>query len=141
METPQLDRFLTAQENSFEKAVAEIKMGRKRSHWMWYVFPQFKGLGFSKTSAFYAIKSLEEAMEYLNHPILGPRILQITNELLLLTENDAYIIFGNPDCFKLKSSMTLFSMVDASEERIFRKVLDKFFNGELDEKTLVLIKG
>lgn len=136
----ELNRFIKPQERDFEQALSEIKAGRKVSHWMWYIFPQFKGLGFSETSKFYSIQSLKEAMEYLNHPILGSRLRQITNELILLNENDAYKIFGSPDDLKLKSSMTLFSAIDNSEEKLFKKVLEKYFNGEPDNKTIGLMK-
>lgn len=136
----ELNRFIKPQERDFEQALSEIKAGRKVSHWMWYIFPQFKGLGFSETSKFYSIQSLKEAMEYLNHPILGSRLRQITNELILLNENDAYKIFGSPDDLKLKSSMTLFSAIDNSEEKLFEKVLEKYFNGEPDNKTIGLMK-
>jgi uncharacterized protein (DUF1810 family) len=134
-----LKRFIKAQENSFETALYEIKSGRKRSHWMWYIFPQFNGLGYSETSKYYSIKNLMEAEEYLNHPILGLRLKLITEELLALNENSANIIFGNPDDLKLKSSMTLFAIIDNSDENIFKLVLDKFFNGKSDQKTLALI--
>ena len=134
-----LSRFLKAQENTFHVALSEIKSGRKRSHWMWYIFPQFKGLGFSETSKYYAINNLEEALDYLNHPILGERLKLITIELLALHEKNAYLIFGNPDDLKLKSSMTLFAAIDNSDENIFKLVLDKFFNGQCDYKTIRLI--
>lgn len=135
-----LNRFIKAQENSYEQALSEIKAGRKRSHWMWYIFPQFKGLGFSETSKYYSIKDLDEAKRYLNHPILGERLKTITNELLALNENNANKVFGSPDDLKLKSSMTLFATINISEENIFNAVLDKYFNGQTDNKTLTLIK-
>lgn len=135
-----LNRFIKAQENSYEQALSEIKSGRKRSHWMWYIFPQFKGLGFSETSKYYSIKDLDEAKRYLNHPILGERLKIITNELLALNENNANKVFGSPDDLKLKSSMTLFATINISEENIFNAVLDKYFNGQTDNKTLTLIK-
>lgn len=135
-----LNRFLKAQENVYEQALYEIKVGRKSSHWMWYIFPQYKGLGFSETSKYYSIQDLNEARNFLNHAILGSRLKQITNELLLLNENNANKIFGNPDDLKLKSCMTLFVSVDTSEENLFNKVLEKFFNGNFDEKTLNLVK-
>ena len=134
-----LNRFLIAQENSFEDALSEIKSGRKRSHWMWYIFPQYKGLGFSETSKYYSINSLDEAKRYLNHPILGERLKLITNELLILNENNANKVFGSPDDLKLKSSMTLFAAVETSDENIFNAVLDKFYNGQTDRKTINLI--
>lgn len=135
-----LNRYIKAQENSYEEALSEIKSGRKRSHWMWYIFPQYKGLGFSETSKYYSIKDLDEARRYLKHPILGERLKLITNELLALNENNANKVFGSPDDLKLKSSMTLFAAIDTSEENIFNAVLDKYFNGQTDNKTLTLIK-
>lgn len=107
---------------------------------MWYIFPQFKGLGFSETSKYYSIKDLDEAKRYLNHPILGERLKTITNELLALNENNANKVFGSPDDLKLKSSMTFFATINISEENIFNAVLDKYFNGQTDNKTLTLIK-
>jgi uncharacterized protein (DUF1810 family) len=135
-----LNRFIKAQENSYAEALSEIKSGRKRSHWMWYIFPQYKGLGFSETSKYYSIKDVDEAKRYLNHPILGERLKLITRELLILNENNANIVFGDPDDLKLKSSMTLFATIDTSEENIFNAVLDKFFAGQFDDKTLTLMK-
>ncbi|WP_114984519.1 DUF1810 domain-containing protein [Cyclonatronum proteinivorum] len=135
-----LSRFIQAQDKSYEEALSEIKSGRKRSHWMWYIFPQFKGLGFSETSKYYSIKDIDEAERYLNHPILGERLKLITKELLALNENNANKVFGSPDDLKLKSSMTLFSAIDTSEENIFQAVLNKFFNGQTDNKTLTLLK-
>ena len=128
-----LNRFIKAQENDFENALSEIKSGKKTSHWMWYVFPQFRGLGLSETSKYYSIQDLKEATEYLNHPVLGFRIRQITNELLLLNEINARNVFGTPDDKKLKSSMTLFASVDTSVEKPFKRVLDKFFNIDLED--------
>jgi uncharacterized protein (DUF1810 family) len=130
-----LNRFLKAQEEHYENALSEIKSGRKTSHWMWFIFPQFKGLRFSETSKFYSIKSIIEAKEYLNHPILGARLKEISTVLIDLDENDAYKIFGSPDNTKLNSSMTLFSKVDESDEKLFDKVIFKFFKGEVDAKT------
>lgn len=135
-----LSRFVEAQDDDFDLALAEIKAGRKQSHWMWYIFPQYKGLGFSENSKYYAIQDLQEAIDYLHHEVLGPRLKQITNELLLLEEDDAGRIFGSPDNMKLRSGMTLFAAVDESEEGLFKKVLEKFFDGKPDSKTLALIK-
>ncbi len=137
----ELNRFLKAQENDYKIALAEIKSGRKRSHWMWYVFPQLKGLGKSETSAYYGIKDLNEAKEYLNHSILGARLKEITNELLTLNESNPKIIFGSPDDKKLKSSMTLFSIVDDSNNPIFKKIIQRYFDGTVDDKTLKLIEN
>ena len=135
-----LSRFIKAQDSSYEEALSEIKSGRKRSHWMWYIFPQFKGLGYSETSKYYSIKDMDGAKRYLNHPILGERLKLITKELLTLDENNANKVFGSPDDLKLKSSMTLFAAIDVSQENIFQAVLDKYFNGQTDIKTLTLIK-
>src|SRR6186713_3261128 len=109
-----LERFIDAQEASYEIALSEIKSGRKRSHWMWYIFPQIQGLGFSDISKFYAIKDLDEAENFLNHPVLGKRLIDICNELLALPGNDANAILGSPDDLKLKSSMTLFASLNNS---------------------------
>ncbi|GAA4074079.1 DUF1810 domain-containing protein [Flavobacterium cheonanense] len=134
-----LNRFLTAQEHNYETALAEIKLGKKQSHWMWYVFPQLRGLGYSSTAMLYGIQDLEEAKAYLAHPLLGSRLVAITNALLLLNEKDAYIIFGNPDHLKLKSCMTLFSLVDEGTDAVFKKVIEQYFNGSMDAKSLQLI--
>jgi len=133
-----LQRFLDAQEKDYAVALSEIKNGRKKSHWIWYNFPQIKGLGFSETSRFYAIKDLQEAEAYLSHPVLGERLIQISNALLELAEDDANKIFGSPDDLKLTSSMTLFASID-NKNQVFSKVLDKFFNGERDIKTLQIL--
>ena len=135
-----LSRFIKAQENSYEEALSEIKSGRKKGHWMWFIFPQFKGLGFTETSNYYSIKDLDEAKRYLSHPILGERLKLITKELLALNENNPNKVFGSPDDLKLKSSMTLFAVIDASQENIFNAALDKLFNGQTDHNTLTLIK-
>jgi uncharacterized protein (DUF1810 family) len=137
-DTNDLKRFLSAQEHDYATALSEIKAGRKRSHWMWYIFPQISGLGFSSTSAYYGIKSLEEAAAYLQHPVLGKRLLEISEVLLTLEGRNATAIFGQPDDVKLKSSMTLFSRVPGSPA-IFQQVLDKFFYGLGDEKTIELL--
>jgi len=133
-----LERFVNAQKQDFQIALSEIKNGRKRSHWMWYIFPQIQGLGFSETSKFYAIKDLDEADGFLRHPVLGARLIGICNELLALPGNNATAIFGSPDDLKLKSSMTLFSSLD-DPNPVFQKVLNKFFNGTKDYQTLRII--
>lgn len=135
----ELDRFIRAQEYNYSDALKEIKNGKKTTHWMWYVFPQIKGLGKSDTAKWYAIKDLQEAKDYLNNEILSNRLEQICKALLELDCNDAYKIFGSPDDMKLKSSMTLFEIA-APENKIFKRVLDKYFNGERDQKTLKLLK-
>ncbi len=134
-----LDRFLAAQERDYEIALSEIRSGKKKSHWMWYIFPQIKGLGHSSISEFYAIENLEEAKEFLKHPVLGERIRMISRELLLTGKSDAGSIFGYPDDLKLRSSMTLFSIADGRNENVFQKVLDRFFDGKKDEMTLEIL--
>lgn len=133
-----MERFIKAQEHVYEQAYAEIENGRKMSHWMWFIFPQIAGLGFSETSKYYALKSLSEAEAYLNHRVLGKRLIEISSALLKLDTNDAHAVFGSPDDLKLQSSMTLFTSVQKSDS-VFRQVLKKFFDGEMDKKTLALL--
>ena len=133
-----LERFVSAQKDDYETAFSEIENGRKRGHWMWYIFPQIQGLGFSETSRYYALKDLHEAEAFLTHELLGSRLIKITNQLLQLKEDDANRIFGSPDDLKLKSSMTLFCSLDGADP-VFEAVLDKFFKGIKDEKTLKMM--
>ena len=133
-----LQRFIDAQEKDYETALAEISQGRKRSHWIWYIFPQIQGLGFSETSKFYAIKNIDEAAEYLKHPVLGERLIRICHALIKNPGDDANKIFGSPDDMKLKSSMTLFAELPGTDP-VFQKVLDKFFNGTRDSKTIEIL--
>ncbi|WP_199313688.1 DUF1810 domain-containing protein [Leptolyngbya sp. FACHB-671] len=133
-----LNRFLQAQQANYEQALSEIKSGRKRSHWMWYVFPQFDGLGSSPTSKRYSIKSVAEAKAYLSHPILGSRLIECVEAVLSVEGRTAYEIFGSPDDMKLKSCATLFAYV-STEKSVFDQLLDRFFQGERDEKTLRLL--
>lgn len=133
-----LKRFLDAQENDYERALAEIRRGRKQSHWMWYIFPQIAGLGYSPTSKLYAIKDIAEAELYLAHPVLGARLVEISDALLEIEGKTANQIFGSPDDVKLKSSMTLFGSLENAHP-VFRQVLDKYFHGAKDRKTLELI--
>ncbi len=133
-----LKRFTDAQEKSYATALAEIKNSRKQSHWMWYIFPQIAGLGFSETSKFYAIKDKTEAENYLAHPTLGKRLVEISEVLLEIEGKTAHQIFGSPDDMKLKSSMTLFGALDNTNS-VFQNVLDKYFGGAKDERTLRLI--
>lgn len=135
----ELDRFLEAQDPQFEVALAEIKAGKKKSHWMWYIFPQYKGLGTSETSQYYAIQSVDEAKRYLIHPVLGDRLRESCKELLLLEENNPLKVLGSPDDMKLQSSMTLFAAFDSSKGQLFHKVLDKYYGGIQDQMTLKLI--
>jgi uncharacterized protein (DUF1810 family) len=133
-----LSRFADAQNKDYSIALEEMKQGRKRTHWMWYIFPQIQGLGFSETSKYYAIRSIQEANEYLKHPVLGNRLINICRVLLDHEGKNANRIFGSPDDLKLKSSMTLFASLKETNP-VFQTVLDKFFNGKHDERTLEII--
>lgn len=130
-----LSRFVQAQEGDYERALAELKSGQKRSHWMWYIFPQFEGLGFSETSRLYSIKSIAEAKAYLAHPVLGPRLLACAETLLQIEGVSAHDIFGSPDDRKLKSCTTLFAQVSPPGS-VFHRLLEHYFRGEQDRKTL-----
>ena len=132
-----VSKFIEAQENTYSDALSEIRNGRKRTHWMWFIFPQIKGLGNTQMSVKYSINDINEAIFYVNHPILGNRLKEITGELLKIKDKSALDIFGSPDDKKLKSCMTLFSI--ASQDSIFRQVLSQFFNSEKDGKTLDII--
>ncbi|MBP3957541.1 DUF1810 domain-containing protein [Gemmata sp. G18] len=133
-----LSRFVEAQEDDYEQALAEIKSGRKRSHWMWYIFPQFDGLGFSSISKQYAIKSRAEAEAYLTHPVLGPRLVECVEAALRVDGRSALEIFGSPDDLKLRSCATLFARVSPTGS-VFDQLLDKYYSGERDAKTLQLL--
>ena len=135
-----LNRFVEAQADDYRQALSEIERGRKESHWMWYIFPQFDGLGMSPTSRHYSIKSLDEARAYLKHPELGPRLVRCCVALLNLEGKTAHQIFGSPDDMKLHSCATLFARV-SPEGSVFKKVLEKYFNGEPDQATLRLIEN
>lgn len=132
-----LNRFVEAQERDFNQALSEIKSGRKRSHWMWYIFPQLAGLGFSATSVRYAIKNIAEAEAYLNHPVLGSRLTECAEAVLGVKGRSAYEIFGSPDDMKLKSCATLFDCV--SPGSVFERLIVDKFQGERDCKTLGLL--
>ena len=133
-----LNRFITAQEKIYDRVLAELRNGKKRTHWMWYIFPQLTGLGHSKTTKYYAIKSPKEAIAYLNHPLLGSRLTECANTILAIEGKTVSQIFGHPDDRKLKSSMTLFSQV--STNPVFVRVLDKYFSGDRDDRTIQLLK-
>ena len=135
MDPYQLSRFVTAQERDYDRALAEIRRGRKESHWMWYVFPQFRGLGLSAMSARYAIGSLDEARAYLAHPVLGPRLIECAEAVLSVHERTAHDIFGSPDDAKLRSAATLFAAVSPAGS-LFHRILDHFFDGQHDPLTL-----
>lgn len=133
-----LGRFVGAQQGDYETALSEIRSGRKRSHWMWYVFPQLAGLGVSAMSKRYAIRSRAEAEAYRRHPVLGPRLVEIAEAVLGVGGRSALEIFGSPDDLKLRSCMTLFAAVSPAGS-VFERVLAKYFRGERDEATLRLL--
>ena len=135
-----LDRFVQAQADDYARALAEIRSGRKRSHWMWYIFPQIDGLGYSSMSRRYSIKSLDEAGAYLDHPVLGPRLVECAEAALGVEGRSAYEIFGSPDDMKLRSNATLFASVTPADS-VFARLLDKFFDGKPDGKTLGLLEA
>ena len=145
-----LERFVKAQQYDYDTALREIRGGRKRSHWMWYIFPQLKGLGYSSTSQYYGIRDLEEAKAYLQHPVLGPHLVEISEALLTLDTDDASAVMGYPDNLKLHSCMTLFELaaydlaapelyLSAPELYVFSRVLEKFFAGHQDRRTRELL--
>jgi uncharacterized protein (DUF1810 family) len=134
----ELERFTRGQEGIFERALGELKGGQKRSHWMWFIFPQIAGLGHSSTSRYYAIKSRGEADAYLNHPVLGPRLVECAEALLAIEGRTASAIMGYPDDLKLRSCMTLFERV-AGPGSVFSRVLEKYYAGGRDERTLRLL--
>ena len=141
--TYDLSRFKKAQEHSYETALSEIRAGEKQSHWMWFIFPQFEGLGFSEIAQYYGIKGIAEARTYLADDLLRARLVEISQALLALDSNDATQMMGYPDELKLKSCMTLFLLAAkdggeryAREGELFKGVLEKFFDGELDERTV-----
>lgn len=135
--TYDLSRFHKAQRGDYATALAEIRAGRKRSHWIWYIFPQIQGLGFSSTSQYYAIENLDEARAYLADPVLRERLLEISGALLALPDSDPSAVMGYPDDLKLKSSMTLFELAEP-DCPVFPAVLEKFFGGERDIRTIRL---
>ena len=133
-----LIRFTEAQEPVYSNVLSELKSGRKRTHWMWFIFPQIAGLGFSPTAQLYAIKSLDEARDYLKHPVLGKRLLECSELVLAVKDRSISDVFGYPDDLKLRSSMTLFSYV-AEEDSVFDAVLERYFDGKRDARTLELL--
>ena len=133
-----MSRFIKAHELDYQRALAEIKDGKKVSHWIWYIFPQMKGLGRSSMSDYYGIQDLEEAKAYLADPILGKHLIEICGALLSLDSNDATEVMGRPDDRKLKSSMTLFDAATESLD-VFQRILDKYYHGKKDYRTLKLL--
>lgn len=135
-----LQRFVSAQETIYTTVLAELHRGQKRTHWMWFIFPQFAGLGYSSTSRHYAIKSKAEADAYLNHPLLGSRLVACAEAVLAIQGRSVTAIFGSPDDMKLHSSMTLFAAITAPES-VFAQVLAKYFDHKPDHKTLMLLES
>jgi len=134
-----LQRFVDAQESVWQTALSELKEGRKRTHWIWFVFPQMRGLGLSPTSEFYGVASLDEARAYLAHPVLGGRLLTCTQAALAHEGLSANAIFGSPDDLKLRSSMTLFDAASEAEDNLYHAALRRFFEGVPDPRTLELL--
>ncbi len=133
-----LERFVSAQSGSYARALNEIRAGRKRSHWIWFVFPQIRGLGLSPTSQHYGISGIDEARAYISHPVLGPRLAECAEALLALQGKTASAIMPYPDDLKLRSSMTLFERV-AGPGSVFSRVLEEYYQGHRDERTLELL--
>ncbi|RYZ28746.1 MAG: DUF1810 domain-containing protein [Sphingobacteriales bacterium] len=138
--TGSLTRFLEAQQKDYATALEEIRKGKKRSHWMWYIFPQLKGLGFSSMAVHYGINDIREAKTFIDDLVVGYRLVHISQELLKLQHNYATAIFGSPDDLKLPSSMTLFSEVEGTDQ-VFEKVLVKYYDGVKDTRTLALLSN
>ena len=136
-----LVRFLEAQAPVYDAVQAELRAGRKRSHWMWFVFPQLAGLGSSPTAKFYGISGLPEAVAYLGHPLLGQRLLACTEAVLAVQDRSLRAIFGSPDDLKFRSAMTLFGAAALSSDTPFRHALDRYCAGEPDPRTLALLRG
>ena len=133
-----LRRFISAQASVYARVLVELRSGRKSTHWMWFIFPQIDGLAYSETSRYYAIQSIAEARQYLSHPVLGARLLECAEVVFSVERRSASEIFGYPDDLKLKSSMTLFEEV-ARPDSVFARILDKYFSGERDARTLALL--
>jgi len=133
-----LDRFVRAQADIYDRALGELRRGKKQSHWMWFIFPQIDGLGSSAMTREYAIKSIDEARAYLGHPVLAKRLNECTEAVLAVEGRTALEIMGRPDDVKLKSSMTLFERA-AGQDSVFAKLLDKYYAGERDAKTLAIL--
>ncbi|WP_182867662.1 DUF1810 domain-containing protein [Stieleria mannarensis] len=133
-----LARFLSAQESCYPQALAEVQHGEKRTHWMWFIFPQLRGLGSSPTARLYGISGIGEAEAYLAHPVLGPRLVECCEAALSVQGRTATEIFGSPDDMKLCSCATLFAQV-AGSASVYQRILDKYFGGRSDDRTLQLL--
>lgn len=136
----QLKRFVDAQELVLPTALAELRAGRKKSHWMWFIFPQLRALGRSPTAEFYGIASLHEARAYLDHPVLAGRLTQVTDAVLVHRDRSGHDIFGSPDDLKFRSSMTLFGAASEHDTQRFRAALERYFEGEPDQRTVELLR-
>lgn len=136
-----LERFVAAQSPVFETVLGELRRGSKRSHWMWFVFPQLAALGRSPTAQFYGIASLDEARAYLAHPVLGPRLVLATRTILGVGDRSLLAILGSIDAMKFRSSMTLFREAAGGEGEVFRQALDRFCEGAPDRETIMLLEG
>jgi uncharacterized protein (DUF1810 family) len=134
-----LHRFITAQDSDYSVVLSELDAGRKETHWIWYIFPQITGLGFSPESQLYSIQDKFEAIAYLNHEVLGSRLIECCNAILKHTDKNIEDILGTTDSMKLRSSMTLFSSVSPATE-VFRQILDEFFSGYSDSKTTEILR-
>ncbi|KAA2244199.1 DUF1810 domain-containing protein [Salinarimonas soli] len=135
-----LDRFVTAQAPAYAGALAELTAGRKRGHWMWFVFPQLRGLGHSPMAERYGVASIAEARAYLAHPVLGPRLVACTRTMLAVEGRSAHDILGSPDDLKFRSSMTLFEAAAGGSEDVFGRAIERFYSGKRDERTLDLLR-
>ena len=140
MTNSSLERFVDAQDGLYETALAEIRSGRKSSHWMWFIFPQLAGLGSSSMAAYYSIKDLNEARAYLDHSVLGPRLIECAEAVMAVEAKSAHEIFGTPDDLKLRSSATLFSQLSRPGS-VFHRILDKYYSSAPDPRTLELLSA
>ncbi|MFA0791281.1 DUF1810 domain-containing protein [Microbulbifer echini] len=135
-----LERFCQAQNDTYAQALQELRQGHKRSHWIWYIFPQLKGLGHSATSQRYGLTGLEEAQAYLKHPQLGPQLRECCQALLNLQGLSAQEIFGSLDAIKVRSSMTLFAQAEGGTDNLFTQVLARYYGGQQDSRTLEILQ-
>ena len=140
MNDDDLQRFVQAQEPRMDDVTSELRAGRKRTHWMWFVFPQLRGLGHSQMAWHFGLQSAAEARDYLAHPVLGPRLRECVELVLAVPGGSAHVIFGSPDDLKLRSCLTLFREIDDAEG-VFGRALDRFFDGQPDSRTLQVLAG
>jgi uncharacterized protein (DUF1810 family) len=136
-----LERFVSSQAAVFSTVMEELTAGQKRSHWMWFIFPQLRGLGHSSMAKFYGIGSLDEARAYLGHTLLGPRLNLCTRTVLAVEDRSLYDIFGSPDDMKFRSSVTLFALTAPNQENVYRQALDRWWQGRVDERTIALLES